>query len=238
VVVIPALDEIASVAAVVDATPRSVCGLDTECLVVDDGSTDGTETAARAAGALVCRLPLNLGQGRAFRVGYQLALDRGAQIIATLDADGQFDPRELAGLVAPLVAGEADLVNGSRRLGRSSTTDPVRRIGVAVFAGLVTALTRVKITDPANGFRAFRSEVVEAVPLTQVQYQTPELLIGAIGRGFRVKEVGVTVLERTAGESKKGSNFYYGYRFARVIVTTWWGLRATPSGRGRARRRR
>jgi glycosyltransferase involved in cell wall biosynthesis len=194
-------------------------------IVVDDGSTDGTEERARAAGALVCRLPVNLGQGQALRLGYRLASDRGAAVIATVDADGQFDPGELRDLVAPVVAGNADFVNGSRRLGRAETSDPVRRLGVIVFGALVSLLTRVRITDPANGLRAFRVEVVECVPLRQAQYQTAELLIGAISRGFRVREVPVTVHPRGSGASKKGGNLFYGWQFGRVVLTTWWSAR-------------
>lgn len=224
-VVIPALNEAESVAAVIRAVPESICGLRTETILVDDGSTDGTTDAARQAGALVCRLPVNLGQGNAFRVGYGLARERGSQIICTADADGQFDPRELPALVEPIVSGRADFVNGSRRLGRTETTDPVRKAGVVFYGALVSALTRVRITDPANGLRAFRSEVVERVPLHQTQYQTSELLIGAIAHGFRVIEAPATMYKRNAGQSKKGGNLVYGLRFGGVVVTTWWAQR-------------
>ena len=178
---------------------------------------------ARAAGALVCRLPVNLGQGQAFRLGYRLARDRGATLIATVDADGQFDPGELPALVAPLVAGEADFVNGSRRLGRTENTDPVRNLGVVVFGALVSVLTGVRITDPANGLRAFRAEVTARVPLRQTQYQTAELLIGAVGPGLsdqggpgdRCTAAGPAPPRRAAisptGPASPGSSF-----------TTWW----------------
>ncbi|MGH9056191.1 MAG: glycosyltransferase family 2 protein [Acidimicrobiales bacterium] len=229
VVVIPALDEEASVAAVVESVPAAICGLDVETLLVDDGSTDGTAGAARSAGALVCRLPVNLGQGHAFRLGYRLARERGARIIGTADADGQFDPRELPALVAPILEGRADFVNGSRRLGRAETTDPVRKAGVVVFGALVSALTGTRITDPANGLRAFRAEVTEKVELRQTQYQTSELLIGAIARGLRVVEAPATMYARTVGESKKGHNVLYGLRFARVVIATWWAQRRSRS---------
>jgi glycosyltransferase involved in cell wall biosynthesis len=202
-----------------------VCGLDTEVLLVDDGSTDRTRQEARSAGALVCRLPFNLGQGQALRLGYRLARKRGASVIATVDADGQFDPGEVPALVAPIVAGEADFVNGSRRLGRTEAVDPARQLGLVVFGALITMLTGTRITDPANGLRAFRAEVTEQVPLRQTQYQTAELLIGTIARGFRVREVPVTVYGRAGGASKKGGNFFYGWQFARVVLTTWWSAR-------------
>lgn len=227
VVVIPAFNEERSVAAVVASVPEEICGLRTATLVVDDGSADATTEEARTAGALVCRVPVNVGQGTALRLGYRLARGLGAQYIATADADGQFDPAELPALVQPLVDGEADFVNGSRRLGRTYSTDPVRNLGVVVFGALVTVLTGVHITDPANGLRAMRAEITEVVPLHQPQYQTSELLITTIAHGFRVKEVPATMHERRSGGSKKGPNLIYGIRFGRVVVTTWWKQRST-----------
>jgi glycosyltransferase involved in cell wall biosynthesis len=225
-VVIPALDEDESVGAVVRSVPTRMCGLATEVLLIDDGSSDRTGEEARSAGALVCRLPVNLGQGQALRLGYRLARERGASVIATVDADGQFDPGEVPALVAPIVAGEADFVNGSRRLGRTEAVDPARQLGLVVFGALVTMLTGTRITDPANGLRAFRAEVTQQVPLRQTQYQTAELLIGTIALGFRVREVPVTVFGRARGDSKKGGNFFYGWQFARVVFTTWWSARS------------
>lgn len=230
-IVMAALDEAASVAEVVRSLPSTVCGLDTECLLVDDGSTDATAEVARSAGALVCSLASNLGQGVALRSGYRLAALRGAQVVVTMDADGQFDPDEMAGLVEPVVAGRADMVQGSRRLGASQTTDRLRAAGVIVFGALVSALTGARITDPANGYRAFRPEVPQRVPLRQPQYQTSELLIGALAVGFRVAEAPVTVRPRTAGQSKKGHNVLYGLRFGRAVVTTWWSFRRPGPGR-------
>ncbi|HET6965089.1 MAG TPA: glycosyltransferase family 2 protein [Acidimicrobiales bacterium] len=230
-VVMAALNEAEVIGDVVRSIPPEVCGLQTECLVVDDGSTDGTAEAARQAGALVCRLGVNLGQGLALRAGYGLASSRRALYIATMDADGQFDAGELERLIAPLVAGRADMVNGSRRLGRSETTDRVRAAGVVAFGALVSVLSGTRITDPANGFRAFIPEVPQRVPLRQPQYQTSELLMGALGLGYRVVEVPVTVRPRVAGHSKKGTNLLYGYRFGRVILTTWWSQRRRRAGR-------
>ena len=224
-VLIPALNEEEGVAAVVRAVPPLLCGLRTETIVVDDGSSDRTSEVASEAGALVCRVEKNIGQGAAFRLGYRLANLRGVRFIGTADADGQFDPGELPALIGPLMRGEADMVNGSRRLGRTYTTDPVRRLGVVVFGGLISVLTGVAITDPANGLRAMRAEVAVQLPLRQTQYQTSELLINTIAHGFRVQEVAATMYQRSAGESKKGGNLMYGFRFARVVVTTWWAQR-------------
>ncbi|MDA8045365.1 MAG: glycosyltransferase family 2 protein [Actinomycetota bacterium] len=227
-VVIAAFDEAASVAAVVSGVPPELHGLATECLVVDDGSRDATSVEAERAGALVCRFEANRGQGIALRCGYRLATARRARVIVTMDADGQFDPADMAGLVAPVIEDRADLVQGSRRLGRSETTDPVRAAGVVVFATLISRLTGTRVTDPANGFRALRPEVPERVPLRQPQYQSSELLIGALALGYRVIEAPVTVRPRAHGASKKGTNLLYGLRFGRVVIGTWLRFRLGP----------
>lgn len=225
VVVIAALDEERSVGEVIRSLPKELSGLGVSCIVVDDGSSDDTSRVARDAGALVCRLERNLGQGRALQVGYSLAASVGARVIVTLDADGQFDTSEMARLVGPVASGRVDFVNGSRRLGTSHTTDRVRQLGLCCYGAVVSILTGTKITDPANGFRAFTPELTRRVPLHQPQYQTAELLMGALALGFRVVETPVTVLPRAAGTTKKGSNLRYGLRFGRVVVGTWWSLR-------------
>ncbi len=221
VAVIAALDEEGGVGAVVRDVPRTACGLDVDVLVVDDGSTDRTSEVARAAGARVARLEENLGHGVALRLGYQLAREHGARYIVTLDGDGQWNPAELPGVLQPVVDGEADFVIGSRVLGAAETDDAFRHAGVHVFGALVRVLTRSRVTDTSSGFRAMRVEVTETVHQEQVQYQTSELLIGALLQGYRVVERPITMRKRTAGESKKGHNLLYGVRYARVIVTTW-----------------
>jgi glycosyltransferase involved in cell wall biosynthesis len=206
---------------VVREVPPSACGLDVEVLVVDDGSTDRTSEVARAAGARVVRLERNRGHGVALRVGYRLAREHGARFIVTLDGDGQWNPAELPGVLEPVVTGEADFVIGSRVLGATETDDSFRQAGVHVFGALVRLLTRSRVTDTSSGFRAMRVEVTETVRQEQVQYQTSELLIGALLQGYRVVERPITMRKRTAGQSKKGHNVLYGVRYARVIVTTW-----------------
>lgn len=223
-VVIPAYNEEPTVGAVVRGIPREISGRAVEVIVVVDGSDDGTADEARAAGALVCDVPVNRGQGLIFMLGYWLAHKRGAEIIATTDADGQYDEREFDRVVQPILAGDADFVNGSRRLGTELTTDPVRHAGVIFFGTLMTLLLRQRITDPASGIRAFRIAVPLTVKLEQTQYQTSELLIATAMNGFRIREVATTMRDRPDGATltKKGPNLLYGLRFARAILTTYW----------------
>lgn len=222
-VVIPAYNEEPTIASVIREIPATLAGLASEVIVVVDGSADATATEAASAGALVCDIPMNRGQGVVFKLGYWLARARGAQVIATIDADGQYEPLELERVVEPIVSGRADFVNGSRRLGTELTTDPVRHAGVIFFGGLVSVLLRQRITDPACGIRGMSAKVSESVTLQQSQYQSSELLIGTAMRGFRVIEVATTMRDRPDGATgtKKGPNLLYGMRFARAVLGTW-----------------
>jgi glycosyltransferase involved in cell wall biosynthesis len=225
-VVIAAYNEEGAIEAVLRQMPSLVCGLAVDTLVVIDGATDRTASVALSVagdtGVLVCDVPVNRGQGAALRLGYRLARTHGAVYIATLDADGQYDPAQLSLVVAPLVAGQADFVSGSRRLGAARTTDRVRATGVVVYAALISLLTHQKVTDPANGLRAMRASLTGDVELRQPQYQATELLISAASHGYRLAEVPVIMYQRSEGTTKKGGNLSYGARVGRVIIGTWW----------------
>jgi glycosyltransferase involved in cell wall biosynthesis len=222
-VVIPAYNEEPTVAEVVRGIPREIAGKAVEVIVVVDGSDDRTAEEARNAGALVCDIPINRGQGLIFMLGYWLAYKRGSEFIATTDADGQYDETEFDRVLEPIISGRADFVNGSRRLGTELTTDPVRHAGVIFFGGLVSLLVRQRITDPASGIRAFRTVIPRTVKLEQTQYQTSELLVATAMNGFRISEVATTMRDRPEGATltKKGPNLLYGLRFARAILTTY-----------------
>ena len=166
----------------------------------------------------------SLGQGAALRLGYELAIDRGAEFIVTLDADGQNDPAEMETMLQPLFDDEADMVIASRRLGVDQTTDRFRRAGVNVYAKSINLITSQHLTDSSNGYRAFRATLLkDVVPhLKQDQYQTAEVVITTASRGWRIVERPTVWHPRASGMSKKGGNLVFGTNYAKVIATTWF----------------
>jgi len=220
-VVIASYLEADNIGDVLKAVPSEVDGLAVSTLVVVDGGDDGTEDIVAALGAYCAVLPVNMGQGVALRLGYELAAAHGAKYVVTLDADGQNDPAEIPDFLTPLFEDSADFVIGSRRLGTDETTDRFRMAGVVFFATIINALTRQHITDTSNGFRALKIEVLNDVTLEQDQYQTAELIISAATRGWRITDCPVVWHRRASGESKKGHNVFFGLQYARVIVRTW-----------------
>ena len=178
---IAAYNEESNIGDVLKAMPSLVGDLEVSTLVVVDGGSDATADVALDADVFTCVLPVNLGQGAALRLGYELAADHGATYVVTLDADGQNDPGEMATMLEPLLQDTADFVIASRVLGEDQTTDRFRRLGVTLYAWALNTLAKQQFTDSSNGYRAFRVDVLDdIVPhLVQDQYQTAEVVITA-----------------------------------------------------------
>lgn len=219
-----AFDEEHNIGAVLAAMPKSVNDLDVSTLVIVDGGSDRTDEVSLEAGAITFVLSENLGHGYALRIGYALCVELGAQYVVTLDADGQNDPGEIPVMLQPLIDDEADFVVASRVLGQDNTTDRFRKAGVRVFSSIMSALGGTKLTDTSNGYRALRVAMLDDVThrLTQSQYQTAELLIVCMKRGWRVTERPTVWLPRASGTTKKGKNYLFGLRYGRVVLATWW----------------
>ena len=220
-VVIPAYNEADSVGDVIRQIPPEVCGEETAILVVDDGSRDDTGEEAARAGAIVARHVINRGGGAALRTGYRLMSESGALVVVTLDADGQHVPAEMERLVKPVLDDEVDVAHGSRVLGDADPNSRSRELGIVFFNRLVSLITRTRVSDCSNGYRAVRTSVLPQLVLRQEQFHTSEFLIEAIKRGIPAKEVPVTVQRRTHGHSKKPAVVRYGLGFANAIARTW-----------------
>ena len=225
-----AFEEEANIRAVLEAMPDEACGLAVTTLVVVDGGHDKTDQVAKDAGVVTFVLGENLGHGYTLRVGYALCMELGADYVVTLDADGQNDPAEIPIMLQPLVDDEADFVVASRVLGRDTTSDRFRKAGVRVFSWIMSAMGHTRLTDTSNGYRALRVTLLDDVAhrLVQPQYQTAELLIIAMRRGWRVAERPTEWLPRASGTTKKGKNWLFGFRYGRVVLETWWKVRKLP----------
>jgi Glycosyl transferase family 2 len=220
-ILVPAYNEVENIGYVLDRMPERVCGVATAVLVVDDGSRDGTGDVAAEHGAAVARHVINRGGGAALRTGYRLMVESGAEIVVTLDADGQHLPSEMERLVKPVLDGEVDVAHGSRVLGRADRNHFARELGIVFFNRLVSLITRTHVTDCSNGYRAVRTSVLPQLVLRQEQFHTSEFMIEAIKRGIPAKEVPITVEQRLHGHSKKPAVVRYGMGFANAIFRTW-----------------
>jgi glycosyltransferase involved in cell wall biosynthesis len=198
-VVIPAWNEERSVGAVVTEVKATLP--DADVLVVDDGSGDSTSAAAERTGALVCRLPFNLGVGGAMRAGYRYAQRHDYDVVVQVDADGQHDPSYIATLVDELDT--ADVVIGARFAGVVDyRVRGPRRWAMAVLAPILSWLAGTRLTDVTSGYRAANRRALQVFAThypTEYLGDTVESLVIALRTGCTVRQVPVEMRVRTAG---------------------------------------
>lgn len=201
-IVMPAHNEGETIAGVIAYIRRVVP--EATVVVVSDNSTDDTVKQAEAAGAVVLVLINNLGYGGAVQTGLRYAYRNGFDIAVQIDADGQHDPDCLRALMEPVLKGEIDVALGSRFLGRADYKIPLsRRLGMKLFSWLASSAVGSPITDPTTGYQAHGRRVLEyyAVNNYHSDYLNPDTVIQLAYRGFRTREVPVTMKERVAGIS-------------------------------------
>jgi glycosyltransferase involved in cell wall biosynthesis len=202
VAIVPAYNEEGAIARVVEELRAFDPLLDV--VVVDDASTDATAAAAAAAGAKVVSLPFNVGIGGAVQTGFRYAVAGGYERAVRLDGDGQHDPAELPKLLGPLERGEADVVVGSRFAdGNGSYRPPfMRRVGIRLFAWLVSVLSRQRVTDTTSGFQAIDRAGIELFAERYPHdYPEVEATLVALRSGLRLMQVPVEMRERETGTS-------------------------------------
>jgi glycosyltransferase involved in cell wall biosynthesis len=164
-------------------------------VVIDDGSMDRTSEVARLAGAEVIRHPKNLGKGMALKTGFEHVAKNGCKVIITMDSDGQHDPDDIHKLIAPILKGEADMVNGSRYINGTDTNTPLyRRLGQNLLDRATNLNSGLHITDTQSGFRAFARHTLPAFKFKSNGLAIEsEMLMDAAKAGFRIKEVNIGV---------------------------------------------
>jgi glycosyltransferase involved in cell wall biosynthesis len=163
----------------------------------------------------------NLGQGDALRTGFALAQRLDAEVVVTMDADGQHDPEQLPDLVKPVVADEADYVQGSRFLGMYDDAGGARHAGIKGFTRVINVLSHAGITDCTNGFRAIRGTGLARMRLVEDRFSAAEIIIEAAARGLRMQEVAVHIRSREVGVSRKPRGLGYPVGYLATIGRSW-----------------
>lgn len=196
--ILPAYNEEVSIGSMVLRTKRYV----NRIIVVDDGSSDRTADVAELAGAEVIRHPLNKGKGAALKTGFESL--NGAEVIVTMDTDGQHDPADIPKLVAPILNGEADIVNGSRYINGDKKDTPLyRRIGQVVLDKATNLGSGLNITDTQSGFRAFSADTKSIFRFKQTGLAIEsEMLADAANANLRIKEIEIGVRYDVDGSSE------------------------------------
>jgi len=202
VAVIPVHNEAATVGDVVRRLPAVACGRPVRTIVVDDGSTDGSAALAAAAGAAVVAQPGNLGLGAAVRRALAEASALDPACVVYLDADGEYAPEELELLTAPVLAGRADYVVGSRFAGGARRMRAHRSAGNRLLTRWVRWMTRRRdLTDGQSGYRAFSAAAAASAQIVHDYNYAQVLTLDLLGKGFAYAEVPITYAFRTTGSS-------------------------------------
>ncbi len=221
-VLIPAYNEAARIGTVIAGIRHIVPDL--PVLVVNDGSRDDTARAAGEAGAIVVSHPFNMGYGAAIQTGYKYARKMEYDFLVQLDADGQHDPECIPSLLAPVIAGEADIAIGSRFLGNSYRPPLARRAGMALFRTIVSTIVGKNVTDTTSGFQAFNRPVIRffCSDVFPVDYPDADMLIMLHRVGFRMTEVPVRMYENSEGKSMHSGlkPLYYMFKMLLSIGVT------------------
>ncbi|MFC1906272.1 glycosyltransferase family 2 protein [Chloroflexota bacterium] len=164
-----------------------------QVIVVDDESTDDTAEIARKTGALVVNHEVRAGAGAATRTGFETALKSKADVLVTIDGDGQHDPDDIPLLIAPILKGEADLIIGSRFLNKKSNIPLYRKFGIQVINFLYNVGSRLKVSDSQSCFRAYSKNSVQSLNITEKGFSfSVQLLIQARRRGLVIAEVPIS----------------------------------------------
>jgi glycosyltransferase involved in cell wall biosynthesis len=224
VAIVPAYNESGNVGRVVDELVAFDPGLDV--VVVDDGSVDDTSRVAREHGARVLRLPFNLGIGGAVQTGFRYAFEQDYDIAVRVDGDGQHDPSQLGAVLAPVLAGDADIAIGSRFAGPSDgyRSSRSRRVGIRLLAWVVSRIVRRRVTDTTSGFQALNPNAI-ALFARDYPHDYPEVeaTVMVFRHRLRAVEVPVSMRERAAGRSSITTlrSIYY---MIKVLLAIFVGL--------------
>jgi glycosyltransferase involved in cell wall biosynthesis len=225
IAIVPAYNEERNVGRVVDELRAFDPAL--EIVVISDGSADRTAEVAAERGAHLIRLPFNLGIGGAVQTGFRYAWEGRYELVVRVDGDGQHDPAQLGALLAPVLAGEADIAVGSRFVADADSeyrSSASRRVGIRVLAWVVSRIARQRVTDPTSGFQVLGRRAIRLFAADYPHdYPEVEGMVMVIRHRLRLVEVPVSMRAREHGRSSIGAlaSVYY---MAKVLLALFVGL--------------
>lgn len=225
-VALPALNEEKTVGRVIEGIPRDLPGVSTvEVVVINDGSIDRTAEIAAQAGAHVLHSDRPRGVGAAFHAALAWAMERGVDLLVTIDADGQFDPADIRKLVAPVISGRADFASASRFMDPALTPEMpwIKKWGNRQMSRLVSRLTGQRFYDVSCGMRCYSRKAIFSLNLLGAFSYTQEVFLNLAFKGLRIVEVPIAVSGgREYGESRIASNLgHYAMKTSRIILRAY-----------------
>jgi glycosyltransferase involved in cell wall biosynthesis len=223
-ITIPAYNEEESIGKVIREISRKIEGIDQmEIIVINDGSMDRTNEAAKEAGAdKIIDFTSNKGLALAFKEGLNAAIDSGADIIVNIDADGQYNAMEIPKLIKPIQEGKAEIVLGSRFAGSIEHMVPQKRFGNKLATFIMSMASGKKISDAQTGFRAFSREAALRLVIHTGYTYTQEMIVQAAHKRIGMVEVPVEFRRRKGGESRLISSiFAYAKNSAATLIRTY-----------------
>jgi glycosyltransferase involved in cell wall biosynthesis len=223
IAIVPAYNEEGSLGQVLEEIRATDPAL--EVVVIDDASTDGTARVAEAAGVPVVHLPFNIGIGGAVQTGYQYALEHGFELAVQVDGDGQHDPSEIGQVLEPILDGRAALVVGTRFVkGGGYRGTRLRRVGIRVFAAIVSLLVRQRVSDTTSGFRAVNRKALRLFAADYPHdYPEVESIVLLSRHRLRMLEVPVQMRVRETGNSSITA-MRSAYYMIKVLLALFIGL--------------
>jgi glycosyltransferase involved in cell wall biosynthesis len=221
--IVPAYNEEHSIGTVLEEIRAA--DVDLHVVVVNDASEDGTAAIAARGGAAVLNLPFNVGIGGAMQAGYQYALEHGFELAIQVDGDGQHDPREIGRVLEPILDGRADLVVGTRFVeGGGYRGTPLRRVGIRIFAAIVSLMVGKRVSATTSGFRGVNRKALRLFA-AQYPHDYPEVesIVLLSRHGLRLLEVPVQMRVRETGNSSITAlrSVYY---MIKVLLALFIGL--------------
>ncbi|MFH2219348.1 MAG: glycosyltransferase family 2 protein [Pseudomonadota bacterium] len=218
-IIIPAFNEAENISSVIAAIKR---GIDSDIIVIDDGSTDRTAEKAEQSGAVVIRHPFNMGYGVALQTGYKYAVKKKYDLLLQMDGDGQHDPVAAEAFFQQLESGECDVLVGSRFLGRDGyDVGFLKRTGIGLFRIVIRMLSGERITDPTSGFQCLNRNVFTIFTEDHFPCDYPDanIIIMLLRKGFVIREIPVAMVENPEGRSMHRGIFTKLYYFFKIFLS-------------------